>query len=96
VNWNNYPEAFKRGTYVRRRSVTRAFTPDEIEALPPKHAARTDPGLVYTRSVSERLQIPPLGRITNRIDVLFNGVEFAETAADVPRADATQHTGVSP
>lgn len=96
VNWNNYPEAFKRGTYVRRRSVTRAFTSDEIEALPPKHDAHTDPGLVYTRSVSERLQIPPLGRVTNRIDVLFNGAEFAETAADAARASAALHSGVSP
>ena len=51
VNWNDYPTAFKRGTFVKHARTTRAFTAKELDALPPKHDARRDPGLVVERRV---------------------------------------------
>lgn len=79
VNWNDYPPFFKRGTFVRRQIVERAFTANELDALPPKHAARTNPELVVSRSVLTELEMPPFGKVLNRIGVIFDG-EAPKTA----------------
>lgn len=75
VNWANYPTAFKRGTYVLRKRVVRAYTPGDLDALPPKHTARTKPGLipVVARWVVAPQELPPLSSIANRVEVLFEG-----------------------
>lgn len=73
VNWNDYPAEFKRGTYVQRRTLSTAFTPAEIAALPPKHHARTNPNLLIERSRVEVLDLPPLATIANREAVIFDG-----------------------
>lgn len=75
VNWNDYPSFFKRGTFVKRRTVTRAFTATELEALPPKHAARTNPALTVERSECVPLDLPPLSKVANRVGVLFGAEE---------------------
>jgi tRNA(His) guanylyltransferase len=73
VNWNDYPAFFKRGTYIQRRIVSKAFTADELERLPPKHEARRNPELTIERSEYAEIDMPPLGRVTNRARVLFFG-----------------------
>ena len=75
INWNDYPAFFKRGTYVRRRTVSRPFAAAELAALPPKHAARTNPALVVERSEWVPLELPPLTKVANRAGVLFRGEE---------------------
>lgn len=58
VDWFAYPNHFKNGTFIKRDIVARHFTMDEIEKLPPKHEARTNPDLMVERSeISEKL--PP-------------------------------------
>ncbi len=73
VNWNDYPPFFKRGTYVQRVNVSRKFTAEEIEKLPPKHAARKNPDLIVERSEVRVVDMPKMSSILNRIDVIFNG-----------------------
>jgi tRNA(His) guanylyltransferase len=73
INWNDYPEHFKRGTYVQRRMVTRAFSAAEIESLPPRHSARSDPGLMVERWQIQRLALPPITQVENRVQVIFEG-----------------------
>lgn len=73
VNWNDYPAFFKRGTFVLRRSVSRRFTAAELESLPPLHAARKNPELLVTRSEVGPVELPPFGRLVNRVGVLFAG-----------------------
>lgn len=73
INWNDYPARHKRGVYVLRRHVKTPFTPTEIGALPPLHAARKNPGLLVERSVVEVVELPPLPRLANREQVLFFG-----------------------
>ena len=73
INWNDYPRHFKRGTYVRKRTVDRPFTPEELENLPLKHHARTNPELVVQRSVVMEEDFPPITQIVNREDVLLFG-----------------------
>jgi tRNA(His) guanylyltransferase len=71
IDWNEYPIRFQRGGYFQRRVIQRRFTTDEIEALPPMHDARKNPGLMVTRQIIERLNLPPLLNVTNRADVIF-------------------------
>jgi len=73
INWNDYPAFFKRGTFVLRRTVTRAFTTAELELLPPKHEARRNPELLVERTEVQPVELPPFGKVTNRVGVLFAG-----------------------
>jgi hypothetical protein len=80
VNWNDYPPFFKRGTFVRRQATERAFTVEEIDSLPPHHAARKNPQLIVTRTAMTEVEMPPFGKVLNRVGVLFEG-EAPQTAA---------------
>ena len=71
VNWNSYPDFFKRGSYVQRKVVKQRFTTEELDALPPKHNARQDPNLEFERVEIAVVNLPPLARVTNRERVLF-------------------------
>lgn len=73
VNWNDYPYFFKRGTYVQRHVVNKKFTSKELSQLPPKHAARENPDLVFERTHISPMDIGPLTTVTNREEVIFNG-----------------------
>ena len=71
INWNDYPAWAKRGTYMGRRSYDRVLTPDELAQLPPKHDAHKNPDMVVTRSEIQVLDLPPMSKITNRVEVLL-------------------------
>jgi tRNA(His) guanylyltransferase len=74
INWNDYPDFFKKGVYFARRSTSKPFSQlseEEKASLPPKHAARTNPDLVIKRSGIVEIPLPPLGKIGNREAVLF-------------------------
>lgn len=73
INWNKYPVFFKRGTYVQKRRVTIPFTPEEIDRLPEKHAARTNPNLAIERQKVMTVDMPPITKVVNREDVLLRG-----------------------
>lgn len=73
INWNNYPTFFKRGTYIQKRTISRPFTDKEIENLPPKHEARLNPNLEVVRNDYIEIDMPPLTKISNSVEVLFDG-----------------------
>lgn len=75
INWNHYPTAFKRGTYVQRVIVSGPITVDELNDLPPLHHARTNPDLIVERSRIQTVEIPPLASIANPIGVLLMGAD---------------------
>jgi tRNA(His) 5'-end guanylyltransferase len=75
MNWNDYPTCFKRGTYVQRRTVAARFSDDELDRLPAKHQALTNPALIVKRKVCTVLDMPSLGTVTNREAVIFDGAE---------------------
>lgn len=75
ITWNNYPAFFKRGTYIQKRTVSKPFTAAEINKLPPKHAARTNPALVIERSAFQVLDMPPFGSLSNREAVIYEGAK---------------------
>ncbi len=78
VNWNDYPAFFKRGTFIQKRKVERAFTANELEQLPPKHEAHTNPHLVVERTEVRRLDMPRFGSVDNRVLVVFEGADPIE------------------
>lgn len=87
VNWNNYPAIFRRGAYVQRRTEGIPFSAEELDRLPPKHEARRNPALVVERSIVRALNMPPLGTVANRSEVIFCGVEpRVEAPLDAPKA----------
>jgi tRNA(His) guanylyltransferase len=75
VNWNNYPSAFKRGTYVQRRKIKRRFTEEELQNLPKKHQALLNPDLEVERTSAVVVDMPPLSKVLNRVEVIFYGAE---------------------
>ena len=73
VNWNDYPDYFKRGSYFQKKKTKRTFTSEEIESLPEKHAAKLNPDLVVERTEIRNLDMPIFSKIANRIGVVFYG-----------------------
>lgn len=73
INWNDYPSFFKRGVYVQRTKMWRKFTTDELEKLPPKHDAHTNPNLEVERTEIRVLDLFPLAGMENKVEVVFDG-----------------------
>lgn len=73
INWDDYPNRFKRGGYFQRKLIQRKFSADELDKLPLMHDARKNPDLMVIRHIIEQLDLPPLLTIANRVDVVFRG-----------------------
>ncbi len=83
INWNDYPASFKRGTFVQRRRVLKPFSITELDNLPEKHEARSNPGLLVERAEYAVLEMPPFGTVANREAVVFEGAEPQKSAVVV-------------
>lgn len=88
INWNDYEPRFKRGSHIQRRHVERAFTAEEIDLLPPKHAAHKNPSLTVLRSTITVLPMPPFSKVLNRVEVIFSAADPL-VGSDVSEAPAT-------
>lgn len=75
VNWNDYSSRFKRGAYFRRVTMMSKFSVEELDKLPAKHEAWHNPVLMIERKVLQRLEMPPLQKVSNRVEVVFHGAE---------------------
>lgn len=74
VDITAYDRHLLGGTFVVRRTKVRPYTVVELDALPSKHAARTNPDLMVTRKDFVAMDsLPPLIRLANRVGVLFHG-----------------------
>jgi len=78
INWNDYPSFFKRGTYVQKKRVLTKFSAEELEKLPAKHQARINPDLEIERWVIDKVDLPPLSKIENRVGVIIYGEDVKE------------------
>lgn len=74
INWSkDYPAFFKRGTFIQRCVTSRKFTGPELAKLPPGHNAHKNPDLMVERTDYIQVDMPPFGRVSNRVGVIFNG-----------------------
>jgi len=71
INFNDYPSMFRRGTFVRRVTSNRFLTDDELARIPEKHR----PTGTVTRSEITGIDMPIFSKVTNRVDVIFNGAD---------------------
>lgn len=69
INWNEYPDFFKKGVYFRKESVQMNLTPAEIAKIPEKFRP-TGPVL---RNVILEIRMPKITSVTNCPEVLFKG-----------------------
>lgn len=72
-NFNDYPNFFKRGTFVRRTYAERTMTADELARIPEKH--RPDPDAKHMRSEIVCPEMPPFSKVENRVAVIFDGAD---------------------
>lgn len=73
INWSHLASHLKRGSYFRRVEVSGPFTTEELEVLPEKHHARTNPDLVVVRHQIQEVEMPQLSKVANRNEVVFYG-----------------------
>lgn len=71
INWNDYPTFFKRGTYVQKKAMLKPAV--LLGDLPEKHNLRTNPELMVERTKVVELELQPLSKVCNKIDVFFEG-----------------------
>lgn len=75
INFNDYPAHFKRGTFVRRVTVERPLTPEELVDIPFEHLLA--PGVLVARTKLRRVEMPRFGCVSNREAVIFDGADPA-------------------
>lgn len=74
VNWSKEsPDRFKRGAYFARRTGQRLMADSEWKRIPEAHRPPWPP--FVERKVIKNLQLGPMRRIVNSIEVVFNGAE---------------------
>lgn len=67
VDFGSLPNAFKRGTFLRRETRERDLTPDELARIPEQHR----PSGPVLRSSVEVLDLPPFNEIEDRVSIVF-------------------------
>jgi tRNA(His) 5'-end guanylyltransferase len=73
INFNDYPDFFKRGTFVRR--VTEMRTLSEKERLRIPESRRPEEGTCFERSSVKCIEMPRFDKVVNRVDVIFSAAE---------------------
>lgn len=75
VEFEDYPEAFRRGSFVRRFTVERLLTDEELARIPAKHRP-TGPVM---RNEMRVVPMPPFNKVSNRVAVIFDGADPARS-----------------
>lgn len=84
VNWNQYPDFFKKGVYFRKERREIQISPEEIVHIPEIHRP-TGPVM---RNVIAEIIMPKITSVTNYPDVLFRGATpIIETQEGTTNAD---------
>lgn len=73
INFNDLPASFKRGTFVKKVTVERHLSQQELDTISLHH--RPNPHQKVLRSEVMAFDLPPLSRIANRKDVLFGNAQ---------------------
>lgn len=82
INWNDYPAFFKRGTYFRRQVMQVELSEEERMRIPEKHRPAEGTKVERTRVIE--LAMPPIMKVTNRVEVVFSGAEPESETVGTP------------
>lgn len=72
IEWDELDPHFKYGTYIQRHVVPIDVAVENLESLPPKHHARTNPQLLTNRTIYRRLYTN-LELLINPFEVILKG-----------------------
>jgi tRNA(His) guanylyltransferase len=72
INFDHYPPHFKRGTWVKRQAQLVALSDHDWGLIPAAHRPASREVL---RTCTVTFDLPPLNRVGNRVEVLFEGAE---------------------
>jgi len=70
-DWDKYPDFFKWGTFVQRKTVERELSQEELALIPERH--RPAMGQLVNRSRVVNLEMPAFIDVANRVGVIFDG-----------------------
>lgn len=90
VEFEDYPVAFKHGSFVRRTNVERMLSEEEIASIPERHRP-TGP---VVRSEMQVVQMPFFSKVANRVGVIFDGE--APLLKEMEPADNMEVTALTP
>lgn len=76
VDYDAYPDAFRKGTFVRRRKIERALTPEELAKIPAK--LRGDDVVVTRSEIIVVPDVPAFQRVANRTEFIMEGADPIE------------------
>ncbi len=71
INWNDYPAFFKRGLYAQRKPKWVELDTEILAKIPEDHRPT---GPVQRHEIVD-LEMPPFVKVTNRVEVIFDGAD---------------------
>jgi tRNA(His) guanylyltransferase len=71
VEFDDFPASFRCGSFVRRFTVERLLSLDELERIPEKHR----PEGPVMRNEMRVIDMPPFNRVSNRVEVIFDAAD---------------------
>lgn len=72
INFNDYPAFFKRGSYIQRRQIQKTLSDSEWNRIPDH---RKPESRIVTRNGVVVLDIPPIRKISNRVELIFEAAQ---------------------
>jgi tRNA(His) 5'-end guanylyltransferase len=73
IDFESYPDSFKRRTWLRRVTFDRTLTADELKRIPAQHRPPRDAPV--TRSDVREIAMPDFHTVINRVEVVIDGAE---------------------
>lgn len=75
INFNDYPDRFKRGTFILRRTVFKELTPEILAKIPEQHRLA---GPIERQEIAP-VSMPKFSTVVNRAGVLFDNEQPSVT-----------------
>ena len=71
INFDDYPDFFKNGTFVKRKNILKDLDEKTLLKIPEKDR----PVGPVMRTIIKEIKMPPFKDVENRIGVIFNNEE---------------------
>lgn len=72
IDFEAFPAAFTRGSFIRRAANRRSLTTEEMERIPERYR----PTAPVMRNEMRVIDMPPFNQVANRAEVIFDGAPY--------------------